>query len=435
MNLWQPTPALARALLVSSVGFALAVILGDAVLVVLVAPIALCAGFGLVHAPSTRPSAVNRVGHRVLHEGQGTVSRLDLSDDSEVDYVVRVVGAVPHLGLKPYRGVVSASYDGDAAPLDVAISPRRWGKRLVAEERVALYTRWAGFRWGPTTLTGQELVALPRTAPFDSRAEMPAPDGLVGAYRSARVGTGTEFAGIRPFQVGDRLRRINWRVSLRGRDLHVVDTRAEEDSAVLIAVDAFADYGRSGGIDGAESCLDRAVRAAAALAEHHAHVGDRVGLQVVGGSAQRLGLGAGTRHLRQVLGTLAQVRTGAPRESGRAVGDLTIPLKVGAGTTVIWLTAMLTESVAATTVSLMRRGIPVLVVDTLPADVTPETSEGFPPDRAMVAWRMLLLERRLLLEQLAAAGCPVVAWRGPGSLDEVLRRLARRASLPQVVSR
>jgi hypothetical protein len=29
----------------------------------------------------------------------------------------------------------------------------------------------------------------------------------------------------------------------------------------------------------------------------------------------------------------------------------------------------------------------------------------------------------------------VVAWRGPGTLDDVLRRLARRAELPRVVSR
>ncbi len=435
MRVWRPTPALARALLVGSVGCALAVLLGDPVLVVLVAPIALCAGFGLVHLPAGHPTVANRVGHRVLHEGQGTVSSLELTDDGDVDHVVRVVGAVPFLGLKPYRGVVSATYAGDAAPLDVAISPRRWGRRLVAEERVALYTRWAGFRFGPVVLTGQELVALPRTAPFDSGAEMPAPDGLVGAYRSARVGTGTEFSGIRPFHAGDRLRRIDWRVSLRSRELHVVDTRGEEDSAVLIGLDAFADYGRSGGIDGAESCLDRAVRAAAALAEHHARVGDRVGLQVVGGSGQQLGLGAGTRHLRRILGTLAQIRAGTPREHlDRSAGDA-IRLKVGAGTTVIWLTAMLNESVAASTASLMRRGIPVLVVDTLPDDVTPEASEGYPADRAMVAWRMLLLERRLLLEQLAAGGCPVVAWRGPRSLDEVLRRLARRAALPQVVRR
>jgi hypothetical protein len=41
----------------------------------------------------------------------------------------------------------------------------------------------------------------------------------------------------------------------------------------------------------------------------------------------------------------------------------------------------------------------------------------------------------VVLDRLAALGCPVVAWRGPGTLDDVLRRLARRAQVPRVVSR
>jgi hypothetical protein len=42
------------------------------------------------------------------------------------------------------------------------------------------------------------------------------------------------------------------------------------------------------------------------------------------------------------------------------------------------------------------------------------------------------MERDTLVEQLAATGCPVVRWRGPGTLDEVLHRLARRTAAPTV---
>ena len=42
------------------------------------------------------------------------------------------------------------------------------------------------------------------------------------------------------------------------------------------------------------------------------------------------------------------------------------------------------------------------------------------------------IEREQVLGRLAALGCPVVAWRGPGTVDDVLRRLARRAQLPRV---
>jgi hypothetical protein len=36
-----------------------------------------------------------------------------------------------------------------------------------------------------------------------------------------------------------------------------------------------------------------------------------------------------------------------------------------------------------------------------------------------------------VLERLAAAGCPIVAWHGPRTLEEVVRRLALRAQLPR----
>jgi hypothetical protein len=45
---------------------------------------------------------------------------------------------------------------------------------------------------------------------------------------------------------------------------------------------------------------------------------------------------------------------------------------------------------------------------------------------------MRLLERRALLGRAERSGIPVVAWRGPGTLDEVLRRLRRRGPVPAV---
>ena len=76
-----------------------------------------------------------------------------------------------------------------------------------------------------------------------------------------------------------------------------------------------------------------------------------------------------------------------------------------------------------------------MVVDTLPPDVRPGAQPGLRSDVADLGWRMRRLERDDLLASLAATGCPVVQWRGPGTVDEVLRRLARRAQLPQVGAR
>ena len=75
-------------------------------------------------------------------------------------------------------------------------------------------------------------------------------------------------------------------------------------------------------------------------------------------------------------------------------------------------------------------------VDTLPQDAQP-AAYGDDQDPALVAlaWRMRRIERSVVLERLAALGCPVVPWRGPGTVDDVMRRLARRAQLPRVVAR
>lgn len=426
---WRATAALSRSLVVGACGTGWAVVFGEPVLMVLAAPFVLLGALGLAHRPGTAPRVVARVDHAALHEGQGTVSRLEVADADGVEHVTRVAARAAYVAQRPAGGQVGRLLGDEPPPLE--LSPRRWGRRMLGAEKVALHARWAGYRWGPVTLEGQQLRVLPVRAPFDSRAEAPQPLGLVGAHRSARLGAGSEFAGIRPFQVGDRLRRINWRVSLRTDTLHVETTRAEEDTGVLLVVDALADHGRSGGVDGAASSLDLTVRAAAALAEHHVRRGDRVALRVVGPAGEHVGYGAGQRHLRRLLGTLAGLKVGEPR----GLDSEPLHLGVHGGTVVVVLSPMLAESIGTATAAVVRGGAPVLVIDTLPPDASPAVAAGTDPVLVALAWRMRRIERVLVLDRLAALGCPVVAWRGPGTVDDVLRRLARRAQLPRVRAR
>jgi uncharacterized protein (DUF58 family) len=425
MNRWHGTPALSRALLVGASLIGGAVLFGDPVLVVLAAPLVVVAAFGLVHRPTSTPVVRARLDHVSLYEGQGTRSRLDISEADGVEHVTRLSAQAPYVALHPASGRVSG-LARDGVPV-LEVSPRRWGRRTLGQERVALTSPWAGYRWGPVVEHGTEMSVLPSSAPFDSAAEAPQPHGLIGANRSRRTGDGSEFADIRPFHPGDRLRRVNWRVSLRSGELHVVTSPAEEDSGVLLVVDALADYGRSGGLDGAASSLDVTMRAASALAEHFVRNGDRVALRVVSGSGEQVGSGAGQRHLQRILGRLAGVR--ASRLRGAAARSL--QLRATAGTVVIVLTPLLSEVIGAAAATLQRRGLPVLVVDTLPGHVGALAPEGTDPQVADLAWRLRRTEREQFLTALAREGCPVVPWRGPGTLDDVLRRLARRAQLPQ----
>lgn len=428
MTGWRPTPSLARAVIVAAVGLVAAAVAGAPELVVLAAPFLVPASLGLLGLPRSAPRVSARIDHHLLHEGQGTTSRLEVDDLTGVEQVTRAAARARFVVSDPADGAVGGLVAGPADLPTLAFGPRRWGRRSLADERVALTSGWAGFRWGPVHLPPNELVVLPQAAPYDSRAEAPQPVGLVGAHRSRRVGSGTEFSGIRPFVAGDRLRRISWPVSLRTGDLHVVTTRAEEDAAVLIVVDALRDIGDSGGIDGRASSLDLTVRAAAALADHHVRRGDRVGLRVVGPVLGRVPFGAGPRHLHRLTGTLARVQP-----DSHTLGEEALELGVTGGCVVYVLSPMLHAPVVNTIATMARRGLVVVAIDTLGERSV--DALGGPQSVAGLAWRMRRLERDTMLERLAGLGCPVVAWHGPGTLDEVLHRLARRAQVPQVRTR
>jgi hypothetical protein len=109
-----------------------------------------------------------------------------------------------------------------------------------------------------------------------------------------------------------------------------------------------------------------------------------------------------------------------------------IDFRATAGTVVVVISPMLSGPLATATVRLVRRGLPVIVVDPLPAGTTPTAYPDADEDVARLAWRMRLLDRNHLLAQLSASGCPVVPWNGPRTLEEVLRRLARRGQMPRV---
>ena len=421
---WHPTPALVRAALGSAVLAVTAVVMGRPDLLVLAAPLLVHAVAAVVRRPATAPRSGDAVlGTDHVREGEGTTVRVRLDAAEDVEHAVLALVPHRHLVARPASGIADATLapDADRLELAVPVASLRWGRRRVGDGLVAATTPWAGYLWGPLPVTPQHLTTLPQPGLFDSRAASPHPIGLVGQHPARRRGDGSEFESIRPFQPGDRLRRVQWRVSLRTGRLHATSTVAEEDASVLLLVDSGIEVGESGGVTGAPSTLDVAVRAAGAVAEHYLVRGDRVGLRVLGSTGRNaVHTAAGRRHLRRLLDTLARVVPGESRD----VDLERMRFQVPAGSIVLVFSPMLSQVAVAATTTLASRGLDVVVVDCLPADV----EVGDDDQRLALAWRMRLLEREVLLGRVRRAGIPVVAWRGPGTLDEVLRRLGRRGA-------
>ncbi len=100
-------------------------------------------------------------------------------------------------------------------------------------------------------------------------------EAVAGRYLSAFKGRGMEFESVRPYEVGDDVRSIDWNVSARAGSPHIKMFREERELTVLLAVDL------SGSLNfGSNSQLKRELLAevAATLAFSAVRNNDRVGL-------------------------------------------------------------------------------------------------------------------------------------------------------------
>ncbi len=390
-------------------------------MVVLAAPLVLVAVWASLRRPDEAPLVSESLGHLMLTEGQATTRRVEVTDgEGRVETVAVAFDPSELVDQRPDHGyLVSGPGPLGAVTLELSIRPVRWGSHRLKPVLVVMASALNGFRYvSEDWEAAGDVTAFPYTTGFDAAAPDVHTPGLAGVNRSPRPGSGNEFATVRPFQPGDRLRRIHWVESLRSGSLHLTSTWADQDRNVVLVIDAFQDVGISGGVDGSESSLDVSVRAAAAIAEHYVRVGDRVAVVPIGaGLVHRLAPNSGRAHLRRILEVLVRVESaGSLIDSGR------MPRGLSPGALVIVLSPLLTPAAQQRLMTIADHGFSVLAIDCLPPD------SGAGDDPLMdISWRLAALERESRLRQVRAAGVPVVPWHGPGSLDAVLRGLHRRS--------
>jgi uncharacterized protein (DUF58 family) len=405
---WVPTRALGRTVLLTGLLLVLGVALGRVDLVLLAAPFAVGAAIGLRRMPRSAPEVAIDADQEHLVEGGRVDAALTVSNPDLISYDLVVV----RVRSSPWLRLENAD--------------RPFGITVPADSWAAIELPGDALRWGRHDLgLARGVRVYPDTEPFAAVEAMPAAAGLVGNHRSRRPGEGGELAGVRPFAPGDRLRRIDWRVSLRTRDLHVAATLSDRDAEVLLLLDVLGEAGTSGGVKGSASVLDTTVRSAAAIAEHYLKRGDRVSLMEYGAAARRLRAATGRRQYLTVLEWLLDVRADVADES--PYEHVFGAHHVSSDALVVVLTPLVDPRSADMLAQLTQSGRYTVAVDTLPAGAAPPQRGAWTP-MATRLWRM---ERENVLGRLREHGVPVVPWAGAGSLDLVLRDVARLASAPR----
>lgn len=401
---WRPTSWLIGAVLAGATGLAVAVLLRRPDLLILsFAP----AGLAL-WSLSTRPQVTPEIDPAGISPttatGQQSVWSLH---GRHLDGVEQWwAQCAPTDAIRWEQDLLGGYLHTSASRLDGRWTAQRIGSANVGAALTELISPWAAYRVGPVRIPATQVRVRPQTSPVGGTLQLPHPVGLVGANRSTSRGSGSEFADVRAYRPGDRLRAIHWPRTARTGELHVRDNYAEQDAAVLVVVD-----GSGGG-----PSWQRGLQAAATVAEFFIRHGDRVALVVLGaGRPAYLPFGAGQRQYQRVADVLSAAREPAATEPPRRVR-----LPVGPGCTVLMVSSILTEVAPGITVALAQRGVPMIVLDTL------SDAHDIEDPLSQLALRLRLLERRTVIDRLTKAGAQVSPWDGAGSLELPMRRLLRQ---------
>ena len=427
---WQPTAALLRVSVLPA-GLALvAVLFRQPDLLVLAAPLALAA-VPLSTRPRSRPRASARLdAESVLEDAE---LRLTVQVDDAAGAQTAALAVATPGGVRPRTGSGASatvrSGPGGRTAVAVDLVAARWGWSDVGPA-TAVLSACGGLLRADLPVPPQRVRVLPLSARYRGAALLPRARGNVGLHRSRLAGEGTDLAGVRPFQPGDRIRRVNWRTSvgpggLTGDRLQVNATTTERDAEVLVLLDARYAAG-AGPVTG----LDLAARATAAVCAFYLELGDRVGLVTYTTGVRVLPARVGRGQLERVFTALLE--TAVPR-SGGPEPSLTPPAGLDPRALVLVVSPLVGRQVFAQAAALGRAGHTVVVIDTLPPGIRPEDTfpDGPSPWTSAVA-RLWVLERDTRIGTMRSVGVPVVPWRGAGSLDAVLAELIRAAGRPGV---
>lgn len=393
-------------------------------LAILMLPFALLLGAGLSQAGEPRLSARLALERPRILEGQPVGAALELRNDGQRSVELELdISATERLLLEPRGPLLLRLGAGSQERIELSISAQRWGAHRVGP--VAVRARdplglvvWTGRIGSPASLRVfprqqflRELVAPLQTQPF------------LGTHVARARGDGIEFADVRQFAPGDRVRQINWRVTARRGALHVTERHPEYASDVVLLLDTFEEARDAGA-----GTLDDAVRLTASLAQAFLARRDRVALVDFGGTLTWLEPAFGTRQLYRIIDSLLASQIAF---SYAWRGAASIPARVlPPAALIVALTPLLDERSLHLLLDLRSRGRDLTVIEVSPLSFV----QAGPSSADQLAHRLWRLQRDAVRSRLRALGVAVGVWSSEIPLAPVLEEVSafRRSARPML---
>ena len=404
------TPKLRGYVVLTALGLLASLIFARPELALIAAPFAvlLAVGLSLARPPDVRVHfEVDR--ERVL-EGEEVTVEVELDARDSASRLELLVDVPRGLELIDRRNPLALRLElEEERRLELRLLCARWGAYRLGEVHLRATDAAGLLAWEQTLDRSSGLQVYPRPEVLRELVAPRETQLFTGNRVSRQKGEGLEFADLRPFAPGDRIRRINWRASARRDDLWVNEFHAERNADVILFLDSFADARRGG-----TGTLDQAVRAAASLSERYLLDKDRVGLVNFGGVLNWLRPGTGLVQRYRIVEALlnTEITLSYAWKEIDVLPRGTLPPKA----LVLALTPLLDDRAVSALLDLRARGFDLVIVEVSPLPFVEPASEA----SGELAFRLWKLRRDGRRSEYERAGAPVVEWDDATPLTAIL---------------
>jgi uncharacterized protein (DUF58 family) len=410
------SPRLAAYAGLAGIALLAGLVLGRVELIALAAPFALAALVGA--AASTRTpdlQATLTLDRERALEGEDVTASIELASSSGADRVDVLLQLPRVLRAQQPNPIAVRLAAGATRTLELPLHCARFGGFALGPLLLRSGDR-LGFTSWETRLGGREpLRVYPTVETLHALLVPHETQPYVGNQVSRAKSEGVEFADIRDWTPGDRVRKINWRASARrSGPLLVNEQHPERNTDVVLFLDTFVDVES----DDDRGTFDMTVRAATSLAHLYLQRKDRVGLVSFGGYLSWLLPASGTQHLYRIVDSLLQMNIVLSFASKGV--DVLPPRTLPPRALVIALSPLLDARSASALLDLRARGFDLIVIEVSPVPFV-RAGKG---DLADLSYRLWALTRESLRARYEQAGVPVIEWTDGLPLNVALEEVA-----------